>query len=245
MAIGPEVKIQEFAGGAMLYDSSRAGNASPEWLDEKWWGQRGKVRSAVAGRGAASLIEADGRHLVLRHFRRGGLMARIATDRYWWRDAERTRSFMEWHLLYHMQRAGLPVPVPVAAGYRRQGNTYSADLLMQLIPGVLTLAEAIRTAPVSLGTWSAIGRQLKHFHGRGVCHADLNAHNILLSTSGDEVWLIDFDRGTLRAPGAWRDANLVRLQRSLDKISAPLNRDRFSAADWQVLLDSYLAARAT
>ena len=119
VALGPEVKIQDFDGGTILYDGSRAGNAAPGWLDASWWAQRGEVRPAAEGRGAAVLIEADGRSLVLRHYRRGGLIARISADRYLWRGADRTRSFQEWQLLYLMHRAGLPVPQPVAAGYRR------------------------------------------------------------------------------------------------------------------------------
>ena len=241
MAVGAEVRIQEFAGGAMLYDSSRAGNAAPGWLDARWWAERGAVTAASEGRGSTSMIEADGRSLVLRHYRRGGLMARIMGDRYAWRDAEHTRSFREWHLLYHMYRAGLPVPMPIAAGYRRHGRTYTADLLVQRIRGARSLAAAISAAPVPLATWMAIGRCLRHFHARGVCHADLNAHNILLGESEGDIWVIDFDRGTLRSPGWWSDANLVRLRRSLLKLTAALGAERFTAADWQVLLDAYLA----
>jgi 3-deoxy-D-manno-octulosonic acid kinase len=241
MAVGTEVRIQEFTGGAMLYDRSRAGNATPGWLDAKWWSGRGAVSAASEGRGSTSLIEADGRSLVLRHYRRGGFMARLVSDRYWWHGAESTRSFREWHLLYHMHRAGLPVPMPIAAGYRRRGRTYSADLLVQRLPGVRSLAAAIAAAPVPLGTWMAIGRCLRHFHARGVCHADLNAYNILIGAAEDDIWIIDFDRGTLRPPGWWSDANLVRLRRSLLKLTGGRGGDRFTAADWQMLLDSYLA----
>ena len=242
MAIGPEVRLQEFAGGAMLYDSSRAGNAVPGWLDVHWWSKRGAVQAVSEGRGSTFLIEADGRSLVLRHYRRGGLMARFSADRYWWQGAEGTRSFREWHLLYHLHRAGLPVPMPVAAAYHRNGRSYSADLLVQRIPEVQSLAAAIRSGPVPLERWVAIGRGLRQLHERGVCHADLNAHNILLGEYVDGVWFIDFDRGRLRAPGWWSDANLARLYRSLEKISSGLDAERFTIADWQALLDSYFAA---
>ena len=242
MAIGPEVRLQEFAGGAMLYDSSRAGNAVPGWLDPGWWAERGEVQPVSEGRGSSFLIEADGRSMVLRHYRRGGLMAKLSTDRYWWRGAERTRSFREWHLLYHLHRAGLPVPMPVAAAYRRGHRRYSADLLVQRLPEVRSLAAAIRAGSVPLARWVAIGRWIRHLHERGVCHADLNAHNILLGAEDEAVWFIDFDRGTLRAPGWWSDANLARLHRSLEKLSAPLDAERFGSADWQALLDSYFAA---
>ena len=38
-------------------------------------------------------------------------------------------------------------------------------------------------------------------------------------TSSNAVWLVDFDRGRLRRPGFWCDGNLVRLRRSLEKIT--------------------------
>jgi len=241
MALGPEVKIQEFEGGTILYDSSRASNAAPGWLDPSWWAERGSVSVAREGRGSAYLIEADGRSLVLRHYRRGGWIAHLSTDRYLWRGPERTRSFHEWHLLYHMHRAGLPVPQPIAAGYRRYCSTYSATLLVRRIPAVRSLATALSAAPLSLPVWVAIGRCLRNFHARGIYHADLNAHNILLGEQEREVWLIDFDRGAVRTPGWWSDANLVRLQRSLQKISGSLSGERFSAADWQALIHSYFS----
>jgi hypothetical protein len=56
------------------------------------------------------------------------------------------------------------------------------------------------------------------------------------------VWLIDFDRGSFRSPGLWRDANLVRLRRSLLKVTDPLPAGRFTDTDWQSLLAGYAAA---
>ena len=225
----------------MLYDSSRIGNATPEWFDPQWWAGRGTVTAAAEGRGSASLIQADGRQLVLRHYRRGGFIARISRDRYLWRSPEQTRSFHEWRLLYGLRRAGLPVPAPLAASYQRTGRTYVADLLLERLLGVRSLAEAVRAGPVSLATWVNIGRVLRRFHASGVYHADLNAHNVLLG-AGDEVWLIDFDRGALRSPGWWCDSNLVRLLRSLEKLTAPLPPEHFTSSDWHSLLDSYIAA---
>lgn len=242
MALGAEVRFLEFAGGAMLYDSSRAGNAVAGWLDPAWWQGRGELERAGAGRGAAYFIEADGRSLVLRHYRRGGLVARFLRDRYFWRGAPRTRAFREWHLLYQLQRAGLPVPVPVAAGYRRRGQAYTCDLLVQRIPATRTLAQLAIEGPLPIARWIALGRVLRQFHVRGVCHADLNAHNVLLGEATDDIWLLDFDRGSLRAPGWWCDANLARLHRSLAKLTAGLPLEHFAPTDWQALLDSYFAA---
>ncbi len=240
--IGAEVRHKAIRGGAMLYDASRAGNADASWFDRLWWSQRGQVRESAEGRGAAVFIDADARQLVLRHYRRGGWMAQLSRDRYLWRSEALTRSYLEWHLLYVMRRAGLPVPVPIAASYRRSGRFgYSADLLTELIPGVDSLAARLRVAPLALSGWIAIGRCLRRFHDDGICHADLNAHNVLLDTS-DAVWLVDFDRGELRHPGYWCDGNLVRLRRSIEKITDPLPPERFSDADWASLLDGYFTA---
>ncbi len=109
-----------------------------------WWARRGEVRAAAEGRGAALFIDADGRRLVLRHYRRGGWMAAPdRRDRYLWRGEPLTRSFVEWHLLYVMRRAGLPVPLPIAARYRRIGRTaIRADLLTEQIPASRSLARA-------------------------------------------------------------------------------------------------------
>lgn len=229
-------------GGAMLYDASRAGNADGSWFDQSWWSQRGEVRAAPEGRGAAVFIEADGRRLVLRHYRRGGWMTRLRGDRYLWQSEALTRSYVEWSLLYVMRRAGLPVPVPIAAAYSRVARfSYTADLLTEQIPSATTLASRLRSAPLPLTDWIAIGRCLRRFHDDGICHADLNAHNVLLDESGS-VWLVDFDRGQLRHPGFWCDGNLVRLRRSVEKITESLPPERFSDADWASLLDGYFTA---
>jgi 3-deoxy-D-manno-octulosonic acid kinase len=240
--IGPEVRHKPIRGGAMLYDASRAGNADASWFDRLWWSRRGTVQESSEGRGSAVFIEADARGLVLRHYRRGGWMARLTPDRYLWRGESRTRSYVEWHLLYLMRRAGLAVPVPIAACYRRTGRyTYSADLLTEQIPAARSLATQLGAGPLALTNWIAIGRCLRRFHADGIYHADLNAHNVLLGER-DKIWLVDFDRGALRLPGYWCDGNLVRLRRSIEKITDVLPAGRFSEADWASLLDGYFAA---
>jgi 3-deoxy-D-manno-octulosonic acid kinase len=241
---GAEVRQKPIGGGAMLYDASRVGNAEACWFDPKWWSARGVVRESPEGRGGTSFIDADGQHLVLRHYHRGGLIARLAADTYRWQGEAQTRSFVEWHMLYLMRRAGLPVPVPIAASYRRAGRYgYRADLLTEQIPATQSLASLLRAGSMPLTHWIALGRCLRRFHDDGVFHADLNAHNVLFGESM-EVWLVDFDRGRLRKPGLWCDDNLVRLRRSIEKITAPLPLEHFSDADWDSLLRGYFAAVA-
>jgi 3-deoxy-D-manno-octulosonic acid kinase len=239
-ALGPEVKRGALAAGAMLYDASRAGNLSAEWFDPAYWRARGELDGSAQGRATAHFIKSAGNRYLLRHYHRGGLMARLRGDRYGWRGEEGTRPFAEWLLTYRLHRAGLPVPAPVGARYVRKGASYSGDLITERLPTVGSLAECLRTGALSVVTWISIGRCVRRFHDVGLCHADLNAHNVLLSEEG--VYLIDFDRSQLRAPGLWRDANLVRLRRSLDKVTWGLPAERFGESDWHGLLDGYRKA---
>ena len=237
-ALGPEVKRGALGGGAMLFDSSRVSNVSADWFETRFWAARREIEAYARGRGAALYIKAaDGKRYVLRHYRRGGLMARIAGDRYLWHDEQSTRPFVEWQLTYRLHRAGLPVPAPVAARYRHKGALYTGDILTERLPVVGSLTTCLATGALSVLTWVAIGRCIRRFHDLGVCHADLNAHNVLLSEDG--VYLVDFDRCRLRAPGMWRDANLVRLRRSLEKVTWGLPAERFGESDWHALLDGY------
>ena len=236
-ALGPEVKRGALAAGAMLYDASRAGNLSAEWFDPAYWRARGELDGSAQGRATAHFIKSAGNRYLLRHYHRGGLMARLRGDRYGWRGEESTRPFAEWLLTYRLHRAGLPVPAPVGARYVRKGSSYCGDLITERLPTVGSLAECLRTGALSVVTWISIGRCIRRFHDVGLCHADLNAHNVLLSEEG--VYLIDFDRGQLRAPGLWRDGNLVRLRRSLDKVTWGLPAERFGESDWHGLLDGY------
>jgi 3-deoxy-D-manno-octulosonic acid kinase len=237
-ALGPEVKRGAVASGAMLYDGSRASNLSADWFEPQYWQARGELDGTARGRGTVHFVKAaDGRRYVLRRYRRGGLMAHLFADRYAWHGEEGTRPFMEWQLTYRLHRAGLPVPTPIAARYRRTGATYTGDIITERLPTVGSLAECLRAGALSVLSWISIGRSIRRFHDLGVCHADLNAHNVLLSE--DAVYLIDFDRCQLRGPGLWRDANLVRLRRSLEKVTWALPPERFANDDWHGLLDGY------
>jgi hypothetical protein len=112
----------------------------------------------------------------------------------------------------------LPVPVPVAAGYQRDALGYVAGILTERLPQTHSLAEFMEAGALDDTHWAAIGRTLRRFHDAGVHHADLAAGNILLDDR-DAVWLIDFDRGRIRRPGAWRMTVLARLGRSLAKLA--------------------------
>jgi 3-deoxy-D-manno-octulosonic acid kinase len=99
------------------------------------------------------------------------------------------------------------------------------------------LSVVIAQSPVGPDTWQAVGRCIRRFHDAGFYHADLSTHNLQLDARG-KVWLLDWDRGRLRSPGRWRQANLQRLHRSCRKIRDQ-DGARFTTDDWRALLDGY------
>ncbi|TLZ22986.1 MAG: 3-deoxy-D-manno-octulosonic acid kinase, partial [Gammaproteobacteria bacterium] len=88
----------------MLYDASRVGNLSPNWFDPKYWEARGELDGAARGRGTTHFVRSAGKDYVLRHYRRGGLIARVSGDRYVWQGEQSTRPFEEWQLTYRLHR---------------------------------------------------------------------------------------------------------------------------------------------
>lgn len=214
----------------------------PSWFEPRYWMARDALVGSAAGRGTTRFFEHGGQRYALRHYHRGGLVARLSADRYLWRGESATRPLRELRLTLRMQAAGLPVPVIVAARYQRQGLTYTGDIITCFLPATRTLAQQLAAEGLGLAGWAAIGRCIRRFHDQGYCHADLNAHNVLLRGES-EVFLIDFDRGRQRKPGLWQDANLARLLRSLEKLDDSRSERRMDMAQWQCLLAAYQPGR--
>jgi 3-deoxy-D-manno-octulosonic acid kinase len=226
------------AGYGVMFINSAAGlDVGMPWFEPRYWIARGAAVGSHAGRGATTLFEQAGRRFVLRHYRRGGLAARVTSDRYLWLGEARVRSVVEIQLTLRLHAAGLPVPLPLAARYEQQGMSYRADIITEYLPGTRTLAESLAAGDVALPVWASIGSCIRRFHDYGLCHADLNAHNIVLRN--DQVFLVDFDRCARRRPGLWRDANLARLRRSLDALEDRRHERRFGDAQWQTLLAAW------
>lgn len=227
--------------GGLLFDRALVPDAHPGMLDPAHW--QVEANSARGGRGAVWFVAAPFADAVLRHYRRGGLAARLARDSYFWSGSENTRSFAEFRLLLQLRERSLPVPRPLLAGYRRRRPLhYSADLLMGQIKQARSLAEEMRAGAIESAVLAALGATLARFHQIGVDHADLNAHNLLFDRDG-QWWVIDFDRGRLRQPDSrWPQQRLLRLQRSMRKLLAddPAQADRW----WQGIRQAHdLAAR--
>ncbi|MCG2579698.1 MAG: 3-deoxy-D-manno-octulosonic acid kinase [Marinobacter sp.] len=213
-----------------------------EQVDEQWfrpemWGDQAHS-VAAGGRGSAWFIQSESGALVLRHYRRGGLAARVSDRRYLFTGFDKTRSFSEFRLLQSLHERGLPVPKPVAAIARRHGLSYEAAILIERIEGAQPLPEHPDVRDEWL--WHRVGQTISWFHREGLDHVDLNCDNILVA--GDDVFLIDFDRCILhkKTEGSvhWKGRNLKRLRRSVEKRCDAMT-DCSRETLWRVLLDAY------
>jgi 3-deoxy-D-manno-octulosonic acid kinase len=234
-------RVQTSPVGAVLYDGSGGLDRVPEeWFEAAFWRGRGAVLAEAPGRGAVLFVRHGEEIWALRHYLRGGLVARFVEDHYFWLGLERTRAFREWRLLAELCERGLPVPRPVAARVQRRGLSYRSDLITAYLPNTRSLASVMSDAEPSAERWLDIGRMLRRFHDHGVQHPDLTAHNILLGAD-NKVFLVDFDNCRLRRPGPWSERGLSRLQRSLRKIALETGTS-FDEQAWKVLESGYRGA---
>lgn len=236
-------RIQKIGNRHILYDAHAcmqpvANIFCPEYLQES-----GLLVSRAPGRGEAFFFTQGEQEWVLRHYRRGGFMARMLSDQYLGWGLEKSRSWSEWRLLAKLYALGLPVPRPVAASVIRGVGLYRADLITQRIANAVPLAQQLALAPLPADAWQRLGRCLRRFHEAGVHHADLNARNILLDQSF-QPYLIDFDRGRLRGAAVAGTLNLQRLYRSLCKFKRISAVFHFTDGAWHDVLRGYSAEEA-
>lgn len=231
-------KTQRANAQVIWYDSRFLPQITPQVFDPQWQRSQGHLKGTAPGRGEAYFLRIMGHDLVHRPCRRGGLIGRFNTRLYLRLGARHSRAFREYRLLEWMHAQGLSVPRPVAARYAPFGLFYRADLITERIPGAQSLADTLRRTALTLEIWGQIGKHIRDMHELGIDHTDLNCRNILLDAQ-QKVWLIDFDKCRKRAAGGWRERNLARLRRSLDKEKLRQPGVSWSDADWSALLAGY------
>jgi 3-deoxy-D-manno-octulosonic acid kinase len=233
--IAPQVRRD--GRSVAIYDGGRYEAFEPQWFDRDYYREHGAVLHSTTGRGGVLMLDRTGETWVLRHYHRGGLVARLVYDHYLWTGPERSRALREWRLLARLHESALPVPRPIAARVIRQGPIYQADIVTGLIPDTRPLSSYLRDGNVGDDRWAAIGAMLRAFHRYGVDHPDLTAHNILLGADAGE-FLVDFDNAGVRAPGRWQRSRLERLQRSLRKVALETGT-QFDEHAWQLVQRGY------
>lgn len=235
--------VERTKDGAILYDKAIINQISDERFTPKGWLHAeiltGPLRSG--GRGNTMFVGNIPRQFVLRHYMRGGLLGKIVRDTYIFSGEDLTRSFMEWRLLDRLAANNLNVPRPAAARYRRRGTFYTADIITVRIPDVVSLAQYIGEQDRDESFWHSLGQAIWRFHEAGVYHADMNAYNVQVDRDGD-IWMLDFDKSSLKVPGPWQQQTLSRLHRSLEKVLGLDPKLHFHSANWDQLLEGYFDA---
>ena len=222
----------------IFYDDQLQTAYLEEIFDPLFLEFKGLVSGQAPGRGSVYFFRYSGMELVLKHYRRGGIVAIIFKDWYLGRRMERTRAWREYHMLKKMRELNLPVPRPIAARVQMKKLIYKADLITERIMNARTFVDALNIEGDNLLVWKKVGQCIKKFHNTGVYHHDLNARNILVD-SDMTVHIIDFDRCKFRSRGNWRSRNMFRLKRSLAKISSHVNNPFYSDEKWALLIAAY------
>lgn len=178
----------------------------------------------LSGRGPVYSVPAPGGRWVVRHYRRGGAVARWLGDRYL--AAGAPRPLRELRTSEELRRRGVESPRVMAAAIYPAGLFYRADIATLWIPNSTDLAEALFGPDEVKGedrtlACAAAGRLIREMHEVGVIHPDLNLKNILIewSWTPPRPYLLDLDRVRIarRVSPRRRRAMLARFWRSARK----------------------------
>jgi hypothetical protein len=188
----------------------------------------GSLTSAV-GAGAGNRRSAyrlnldDGLELFARRSRRGGMIASILSDVY---AGMTPRPLTELNVTIEAMRRGIPVAEPMGAMIEWIAPVlYRGFFLTRAVPG-MTLWEFLKTDDDPTVRSHVLGQArtaIDTMHEKGLFHADLNLHNLLVTQVRESftVIIIDLDKSRLfDAPlsSAMRRANAARLIRSARKL---------------------------
>jgi len=227
---------------SLLSHSSESEQATlNSYFDINFWNANDLVVGQSKGRNITWFVQSNLCDLpwVLRHYYRGGLIAKFLNDQYIYSSIKNTRVYKEITLLEKMLALGLAVPKPIAGRVQRKGLFYSSDLIMEKLDAQ-DLVALLKESHFKEALWSSIGETIAQFHNQNVYHSDLNAHNILIDYS-DKVWLIDFDKCELRENiGSWKNENMERLNRSFEKEKTKFSSLNYNNECWNILKMAYL-----
>ena len=213
-----------------------------DYFDPQWLKSQHLIDEIKTGRGEVCFFSLQGRQFALRQYLRGGLVAKVNKRRFLWKNIKSTRVYSELSLLDYMHANGLNVPLPVAGRVEKSGATYQAAIITEIIPNANELHQLLLARPVSKDIWRSIGKSIKQMHDLNVCHDDINVKNILIDDK-EQIFLIDFDKCARKSSGSWKEKNVARLRRSLDKQAMKHQDYAFNLNDWAALEQGYSGAR--
>ncbi len=208
-----------------------------------YWQSKKDSTELSGGRGASQKITIKRQCYVLRHYLRGGLIARFLYDLYLWTGLKQSRPYVEKEVVQIALQNNLPVPEVVAYCVQKKGLFYRASIISRFIKNEGTLATFLYDSELADSQWFELGKLIKRFHRADIFHADLNANNILLDEAG-KFTIIDFDKAKIISPlGSLAQQNVQRLLRSLEKIQNIRKQQNlpfhFNQKQWAQLLTGY------
>lgn len=180
------------------------------------------ARTLPGGRGGvgAFLLRPD-LAVVLRPYRRGGLIARVNRSRYLGLSP---RPFRELRTAVAVARAGVPTPEPLGAAVLWDApGLYRGAFVSRELWGAANLWRFLQQAPPAQRgpACAAAAAVVRRLHDTGALHPDLNLQNLLIrrAASGIEAWLIDLDgvRFATVTP-RHRQAAFARICRSIRRL---------------------------
>lgn len=191
------------------------------------WAAAQPGATRLAGRGTVWRVPLPDVEWVVRHYRRGGAVARMLGDRYLRRGE--SRPLRELRASAEVLRRGVATPPVLAAAIYAGVVFRRGDLVTAFIAGSedlahVTFARPRRPEEERVAAWAAAGSLVRQAATEGVLHPDLNLKNILIAPrpGGISAWLIDLDRCRIRLHAVPSDLRRMadRLDRSRRKIEA-------------------------
>jgi 3-deoxy-D-manno-octulosonic acid kinase len=184
----------------------------------------GNTLEGAGNRGGGFRLNlADGPEVFIRYARRGGLMSLIALD---WYCGLRPRPLSELAVAAEAHRRGIAIAEPLGAAFQWiLPGLYRGAFLTRALQG-MTLWQFVQTDDdplVRMHVGAQVRRVIDSAHQKGLFHADLNLHNIFVTTAGESfsVVLLDLDKARIdreSLPAPQRASNLNRLRRSIEKL---------------------------
>ena len=177
--------------------------------------------SALGGRAAVAPARLDGiGSVVIKHYRRGGLMRYFIKHRYL--KFGKTRAQREFELLNVVGTLGINIPDPIVYAYRGH-LLYRTWLVTREIHQPLTLARlSLQDKEKTCTAMESVIEQISSLIQNDILHVDLHPGNVVVDAAG-KVYLLDFDKGSVCHGNRRKLKNryLTRWQRAVSKHGLP------------------------